>query len=158
MNEPQFTTNSNTSRDVIKRHILVKNLIRYQCDECQITDTYNNKKIVLHLDHINGIRNDNRLENLRFLCPNCHSQTDTYCGKSKNKRGNNQCSCGSTKFYYANRCNKCESKRRLGTRTKIIWPPIEELKDRISKSSYLAVSRELGVTDNAIRHHILRRE
>lgn len=40
----------------------------------------------LHIDHINGICNDNRLENLRFLCPNCHSQTDTYSGKNKPQR------------------------------------------------------------------------
>lgn len=42
------------------------------------------KKISLHLDHINGINNDHRLENLRLLCPNCHSQTSTYAGKNKN--------------------------------------------------------------------------
>ena len=41
----------------------------------------------MHLDHINGINDDNRLENLRFLCPNCHSLTDTYCGKSNKSEG-----------------------------------------------------------------------
>ena len=42
---------------------------------------WNGKKLVFQLDHINGKRNDHRLENLRWLCPNCHSQTETYCGK-----------------------------------------------------------------------------
>jgi hypothetical protein len=42
---------------------------------------WNEKKLTLQLDHINGIRNDHRLENLRWLCPNCHSQTETFCGK-----------------------------------------------------------------------------
>ena len=55
----------------------------YKCKECGISEKWNNKPIILHLDHINGINNDNRLENLRFLCPNCHSQTDTYCSNTQ---------------------------------------------------------------------------
>lgn len=43
-----------------------------------------NKPITLHLDHINGVHNDNRFENLRFLCPNCHQQTDTWGNKKTN--------------------------------------------------------------------------
>jgi hypothetical protein len=46
---------------------------------------WNKKKIVLQLEHKNGIHNDNRLENLEFLCANCHSQTDTYCGLNGKK-------------------------------------------------------------------------
>jgi hypothetical protein len=47
--------------------------------------TWKDKPLSLHLDHINGCRTDNRLNNLRLLCPNCHSQTDTYCGRNKGK-------------------------------------------------------------------------
>lgn len=46
-------------------------------------DEWNGNKISLHLDHINGISGDHRLENLRFLCPNCHSQTKNYTGRNK---------------------------------------------------------------------------
>ena len=43
----------------------------------------NGKPLVLQLDHINGISNDNRIENLRFLCPNCHAQTESFAGRNK---------------------------------------------------------------------------
>src|SRR5437763_16057938 len=51
--------------------------VRHECSQCGITH-WQGMPLVLHLDHINGINNDNRIENLRLLCPNCHSQTDTY--------------------------------------------------------------------------------
>lgn len=81
--ESLFCTNSLARREYIKRLIINNNLLSYECSECKIKNIWNNKIISLHLDHINGIRNDNRIENLRFLCPNCHSQTETYCSKSK---------------------------------------------------------------------------
>lgn len=49
----------------------------YKCEECGISE-WNNKPIVLELDHTNGDSNDNSLGNVRLLCPNCHSQTDTF--------------------------------------------------------------------------------
>ena len=70
------------TRACVRRVIIKDNLILYECSECGISE-WNDKKLALHLDHINGKNGDHRLENLRFLCPNCHSQTDTYTGKNK---------------------------------------------------------------------------
>lgn len=56
----------------------------YCCAKCGISE-WLGKALVLHVDHINGIANDNRLANQRFLCPNCHSQTDTYCNRARSK-------------------------------------------------------------------------
>lgn len=67
----------------LKLRIINDKLLDYECNECGLTK-WNNKEISLQLDHINGINTDNRLTNLRFLCPNCHSQTDTFAGKNKN--------------------------------------------------------------------------
>jgi hypothetical protein len=53
-----------------------------RCAGCGLTE-WQGQPIVLQLDHINGVHNDNRLDNLRLLCPNCHSQTDTYCGRNQ---------------------------------------------------------------------------
>ena len=73
--------NKKHPRVVIRKRIIKENLIPYKCAICGI-DSWNGKRLSLELDHINGINNDNRLENLRFLCPNCHSQTSTYGSKN----------------------------------------------------------------------------
>jgi Zn finger protein HypA/HybF involved in hydrogenase expression len=67
----------------LKKRLIREKLIVNKCSECGLQDTWNGKKIVLQLDHVNGNNSDNRLENLRILCPNCHSQTDTYAGRNK---------------------------------------------------------------------------
>ena len=65
----------------LKKRLVNENRLEYKCAICGLTN-WLGKEISLQLDHINGINNDHRIENLRFLCPNCHSQTDTYAGKN----------------------------------------------------------------------------
>lgn len=74
-----FIENSSVGSSVLRKRYLRTNL-PYKCSDCNI-DKWKEKPITLHLDHRNGIRNDNRLENLRWLCPNCHQQTDTWGNK-----------------------------------------------------------------------------
>jgi hypothetical protein len=81
-----FVENSNTSSSYVRKLILKKNLKKYACENCSLTGEWNGKSINLQLDHINGNRKDHRLENLRWLCPNCHSQTDTFCSRNGNKQ------------------------------------------------------------------------
>ncbi len=66
----------------LKKRLVKSGLLEYKCSECGLTDMWNGKPLKLHLDHKNGNHRDYRLENLRFLCPNCHSQTETYAGKN----------------------------------------------------------------------------
>lgn len=73
---PQYSTGK------LKSRIIKENILPNVCDNCGI-DSWNDKPIVLQLDHINGNSKDHKLENLRLLCPNCHSQTNTWCGKNK---------------------------------------------------------------------------
>lgn len=58
-------------------------MIEYKCSFCGNIGKWLDTEMSLELDHINGINNDNRIENLRYLCPNCHAITKTYCGKNK---------------------------------------------------------------------------
>ena len=56
---------------------------KFLCVECGIGPVWNNKPLTFHLDHIDGEHGNNARDNLRCLCPNCHSQTETYAGKNK---------------------------------------------------------------------------
>lgn len=84
--EEIFCENSQVSRSRIKKLLISLSLAEYVCGICNMDPIWNGKSLSLHIDHINGIRNDNRLENLRFLCPNCHSQTETYCTLNKDSK------------------------------------------------------------------------
>jgi len=74
-----FNTNS------LKLRLFKENVKERKCEVCFNTE-WLGKPIPLELDHINGINTDNRLQNLKILCPNCHAQTDTYRGRNKNKQ------------------------------------------------------------------------
>lgn len=84
-NELVFVENSTYARHNLKRRIIDEKLIEYKCACCGNIGEHNNKPLVLQLDHINGVNNDHRLSNLRFLCPNCHTQQDTYAAKNIKK-------------------------------------------------------------------------
>jgi len=81
--EDVFVENSSYARHHIKRRILKDKKIPYICSDCGLGNIWNDKEISLQLEHINGINDDNRLSNLTFLCPNCHSQTLTYAAKNR---------------------------------------------------------------------------
>lgn len=69
----------------LKKRIIREGIMEYKCAKCGNTGTWNGKELTLQLEHKNGIHNDHRLSNLEFLCPNCHSQTDTYSGRNIGK-------------------------------------------------------------------------
>lgn len=74
--------------DRLKRRIIKERLIEYKCEKCGNPGIWQEKELTLQLEHKNGIHNDHRIENLCFLCPNCHSQTSTFSGKNKGKYNN----------------------------------------------------------------------
>lgn len=74
-----------TSRTHLKGRLIKEGLLKEKCSVCGIVD-WMGRPLSLHLDHINGKPKDNRIENLRLICPNCHSQTETYSGKNVKKQ------------------------------------------------------------------------
>ena len=133
--------NSTYNRANLKLRLVSENLLEYKCVECGNIGEWNGKPISLQLDHINGIHDDNRLENLRFLCPNCHSQTETYAGK-KNKVN--------VKIEKHNGLSSLQKELALIKR-KTNRPNYETLIKEIEELGYSGTGRKYGVSDNAIR-------
>ena len=67
----------------LKNRLLKEGILKNECSMCGVSCEWNGKSLTLHLDHIDGNRFNNYLSNLRILCPNCHSQTDTYCSRNR---------------------------------------------------------------------------
>lgn len=109
----------NTAR--LKIQLIREKLLEEKCSLCNQEPFWMNQKLVLQLDHINGICDDNRIENLRILCPNCHSQTSTFCSR-KNKGVDNVCiDCGKIIGKKSKRCAPCYLKHRKGVGVRV--PP-----------------------------------
>lgn len=68
----------------LRERLVAEGLLLPLCAECSLTE-WRGERLPLHLDHINGDHTDNRLENLRILCPNCHSITKTWCNRSSRR-------------------------------------------------------------------------
>lgn len=80
--EEILVENSSYNRQGLRKRLIKEGYFEDECVSCGVGNMWNGKRLTLHLDHINGVNDDNRIENLRILCPNCHSQTDTYAGKN----------------------------------------------------------------------------
>jgi hypothetical protein len=132
---------------------------------CGQGEEWRGRRMALILDHVNGVNTDNRLSNLRIVCPNCAATLDTHCGRNvrplrcagcgrkfhPRSRSQRHCStsCGTTSD--ASRAAQLASRR-------VKRPPYEQLVREIAESSYSAVGRRYGVSDNAIRKWVRRYE
>lgn len=140
--EEIFTINEEIKRSSVKKRILKENLLPYICSCCKIKPFWKGKSLVLILDHINGIPNDHRIENLRFVCPNCNSQLDTTTGKNNKKEINNIRSKNAKKIEWStilnfNKYHFFSKKINLLKTISILnKPKIKLINNHIKKSKY----------------------
>ena len=144
--------NSTYNRKSLKRRLLKEGILKNECDICGQEPIHNNKKLVMVLDHINGVSDDHRLENLRILCPNCNSQQDTFAGrnnkKEKKKSFCKNCGEENCKNSKSGLCRKCYSL----IKRKIKWPTKEELIELIKTISMVKIGKRYGVSNTTIRN------
>ena len=157
---------STYSSSSLRQRLFKEGLKKERCESCGLTE-WLGQPIPLSLDHINGVHSDNRFENLRILCMNCHAQTDTWCGKNKVRRtssgflpGENltkhYCeTCGETKAdAKSQQCFSCYSQE---SHEKQVYPETHVLVKGVEKHGYRAYGRLLGTSDNGLRKLLRRR-
>ena len=154
-----FCENSTASQTTLRRWYLKNNYTPYKCSICGMEPIWQGKELTLILDHINGKNHDDRLENLRWVCPNCNQQLETT--GFKNKGYNDTLEKQEIKRYCIDcgkeisrqstgRCNDCANKAK---KVPLEDMPVtrEELKDLIRNTPFTTIANQFNVTDNAIR-------
>ena len=150
--ENVFIKNSTASQQTLRRWYIKGNYTPYICSICGQEPFWQGKDLTLILDHINGSNHDDRLENLRWVCPNCNQQLDTTNGKNiKTLNKKYYCiDCGKEISSGSIRCLQCSSKKRV---VPLEQMPVtrEELKELIRTTPFTIIGEKFGVSDNAIR-------
>lgn len=142
--------NKNIQTNKLKNKLLQEGLKENKCENpnCHCKDGYwLDHLLVCQLYHINGIRTDNRFKNLQMLCPNCHSQTDNYCGNANKNKEKYYCIiCGKEKkTKYSKCCASCAARK-----VKLLLK--EELLTNYKQfQSFLKLGSIYNVSDNAVR-------
>lgn len=145
-----LVSNSSYNKTRLKERLLSEKILDNKCNICSMEPVWNGKRIVLILDHINGVHNDDRIENLQLVCPNCNSQLPTHCGKNRKALSNSyRCKdCGKVITRNKYRCRDCENTSRRKVKNR---PSKEELLKDVSETNYQVVARKYGVCNATIR-------
>lgn len=162
IDEDIFIEDSPVDQSVLRRHYYKGNYSPYKCSLCGQEPFWNDKELILTLDHKNGKNHDDRLENLRWVCPNCDRQLDTFAGRNKyiyvdnepkiKEKKHNYCiDCGKEILLSSTRCPECSNKINGLNKRKVERPSREELKQLIRTTSFLQIGKKYSVSDNAIR-------
>ena len=141
----------------LRKRLIKEGFFEEKCSRCGITE-WQGSSAPLQLDHINGINNDNRIENLRLLCANCHALTDTFGTKNlKRKVEPKKCiDCKSEIRQQSTRCKRCA--QILRGKKKSSFPGADVLVDSLNRNrgNMTKTGKEFGVTGNAVKKWIAK--
>lgn len=158
--EEVLVAGSQYHRGHLKARLYASDLKSPECELCGQGESWRGRRMSMILDHVNGVATDNRLENLRIVCPNCNATLDTHCGRNK-PRGRPPRDCfmcgGSFRPKNAEQrfCSRsCSTAHNSPLRRHVPRPPLEELLSMVAIEGYEAVGRRYGVSGNAIRKWI----
>lgn len=154
-NSEIFIKSEKVSVTTVKARIIKDKLLEYKCSSknCPVHNEWNGHKISLHLDHINGDRTDHRLSNLRYLCPNCHSQTSTYSGRNnKSNLPKRFCvGCNEIKISKNQKfCKKCYINKLDKEKIKRYSNVLKEIKKDLNKMSISKISKKYSISKTLI--------
>jgi hypothetical protein len=155
--ERVLVAGSTYQRAMLKQRLFDAGINQRRCEMCDQGELWRGRRMSLILDHINGVADDNRLENLRVVCPNCAATLDTHCGRANRRpRPKKDCrDCGEsfTPNYPQQRyCSRlCGARYDREARRRVERPPYEQLLTEVEETSWSAVGRKYGVSDNAVR-------
>jgi hypothetical protein len=153
---------STYNRAKLKERLYDEGLKARVCELCGQGETWRGRWMSLIIDHINGVGDDNRLENLQIICPNCAATLDTHCGRKNTiNRAPQPClRCGAEfipKRESQRYCSRYCGMRSHGPRDphperrKVERPPYEQLLAEVDQLGWSGVGRRYGVSDNAVR-------
>ena len=147
-----FIQKSTASQSTLRKWYIKGNYSPYICSICGQQPFWNGKEMTLILDHINGENHDDRLENLRWVCPNCNQQLPTTGGRNQKRRKKHYycVDCGKEISRGCIRCKYCNGKSKIVSEENM---PIDrnKLKELIFTIPFTKIGKMFGVTDNAIR-------
>jgi hypothetical protein len=149
-------------RHTLKKRLYATRLKRRACEMCGQGENWRGRHMSLILDHINGIPDDNRLENLRIVCPNCAATLDTHCRRNCRTLTERECQLCGMRFMpgygtqrFCSRYCGLHRKREPGAARpelrRVERPPYEQLVEETRQLGFLGTGRKYGVSDNAIR-------
>ena len=148
--ENVFVEHSTCSQKTL-RQFFQKEPVKYICSICGQEPIWRGKELTLILDHINGVNNDDRIENLRWVCPNCNQQLETTNARNPNRIYEQKfcIDCGKAISKNAVRCADCERIFRKSQPVEVVSR--EELKSLIRSTPFTVIGKNFGVSDNAVR-------